>query len=75
MLCLTCTTISSVDLASYGVSPAKNWVSVDCGIVCHIVFLFIRPSKTGRIMSCPPSVCLLTFCYRSITLMPFKIFS
>ena len=31
MLCLTCTTISSVDLAHYGVSRAKDWVSVDCG--------------------------------------------
>ena len=31
MLCLTCTMISSVDLAHYGVSHAKDWVSVDCG--------------------------------------------
>ena len=31
MLCLTCTTISSVALAHYGVSRAKDWVSVDCG--------------------------------------------
>ena len=31
MLCLTCTMISSVDLACYGVSRAKDWVSVDCG--------------------------------------------
>ena len=28
MLCLTCTTITSVDLAHYGVSRAKDWVSV-----------------------------------------------
>ena len=28
---LTCTTITSVDLAHYGVSGAKDWVSVDCG--------------------------------------------
>ena len=27
---LTCTMISSVDLACYGVSRAKDWVSVDC---------------------------------------------
>ena len=26
-----CTTISSVDLAQYGVSLAKDWVSVECG--------------------------------------------
>ena len=30
MLCLTCTIISSVDLANYGVSRAKDLVSVDC---------------------------------------------
>ena len=28
---LTCTMISSVDLAHYRVSRAKDWVSVDCG--------------------------------------------
>ena len=31
MLYLTCTMISSVDFAYYGVSRAKDWVSVDCG--------------------------------------------
>ena len=31
MLHLTCTTITSVDLAHHGVSSAKDWVSVDCG--------------------------------------------
>ena len=31
MLYLTCTTITSVDLAHYGVSRAKDWVYVDCG--------------------------------------------
>ena len=31
MLYLTCTTITSVDLAHYGVSRSKDWVSVDCG--------------------------------------------
>ena len=30
MLFLTCTIISSVDLTHYGVSRAKDWVSVDC---------------------------------------------
>ena len=34
MICLTCTIISSVDLAHYGVSRAKDWVSVDCGTNC-----------------------------------------
>ena len=32
-LSLTCTTITSVDLAHYGVSRAKDWVSVDCGTI------------------------------------------
>ena len=31
MLYLTCTKITSVDLEHYGVSRAKDWVSVDCG--------------------------------------------
>ena len=30
MLYLTCTMISSVDLACYRVSHAKDWVSVNC---------------------------------------------
>ena len=33
MLYLTCTTITSVDLAHYEVSHAKDWVSVDCGTI------------------------------------------
>ena len=33
MLNITCTTINSVDLAHYGVSHAKDWVSVDCGTI------------------------------------------
>ena len=35
MLYLTCTMISSVDLAQYGLSRAKDWVSVDCGTIKH----------------------------------------
>ena len=31
MLYLTCTTITSIDLAHYGLSHAKDWVSVKCG--------------------------------------------
>ena len=31
MLYPACTTISSVDRAQYGVSLAKDWVSVECG--------------------------------------------
>ena len=39
MLYLTCTTITSVDLAHYVVSHAKDWVSVDCGT---IIFMHTR---------------------------------
>ena len=31
MLYLTCTTITSIDLAHYELSRAKDWVSVKCG--------------------------------------------
>ena len=37
MLYLTCTMISSLDLAHYAISRAKNWVSVDCGTIEFIV--------------------------------------
>ena len=30
---ITCTTITSVDLAHYGVSRAKDWESMDCGTI------------------------------------------
>ena len=38
VLYLTCTTITSVDLARYGVSRAKDWVSLDCGTVYRTSF-------------------------------------
>ena len=37
MLYLTCTTITSVDLAHYGLSRAKDWVSVDCGTIMDLI--------------------------------------
>ena len=37
-LTCTCTTITSVDLAHYGVSRAKDRVSVDCGTLSHEFF-------------------------------------
>ena len=43
MLYLTCTMISSVDLAHFGVSRAKDWVSVDCGknvVLCLICYRY-----------------------------------
>ena len=33
MLYLTCMMLSSVDLAYFGVSRGKDWVSVDCGTI------------------------------------------
>ena len=36
------TMISSVDLAHYGVSRAKDWVSVDCGTVIIIIFISMK---------------------------------
>ena len=33
VLYLTCTMISSVDLARYRVFSGKDWVSVDCGTI------------------------------------------
>ena len=44
MLYVTCIMISSVDLAHYGVSRAKDWVSVNCGIV---VQMFKQTSSLG----------------------------
>ena len=40
MLYLTCTMISSVELAHNGISPAEDWVSVDCGTNDVILVLF-----------------------------------
>ena len=39
MLYLTCTTITSIDLAHYGVSRAQDWVSVKCGTIIFIIIL------------------------------------
>ena len=44
MLYLTCTTITSVDLAHYGVSRAKHWVSVDCG-TSYVIIIYQGNSR------------------------------
>ena len=41
MLYLTCTTITSVDLAHYGVSRAKDWVSVYCGTTSIFTYFLV----------------------------------
>ena len=48
MLYLTCTTITSVDLAFYGVSRAKDWVSVDCGTKYYVFQMIVLPSSNGE---------------------------
>ena len=50
MLYLTCTMISSVDLAHYGVSRAKDWVSVDCGTsIILMIFVICRGPSSFNI--------------------------
>ena len=53
MLYLTCSMISSVDDAHYGVSCAKEWVSMDCGTsisyINHSVKFLKIISKSKRI--------------------------
>ena len=43
MLYLTCTMKSSVDLVCYGVSRAKDWVSVDCGLNTKDISIYTIP--------------------------------
>ena len=42
MLYLTCTTISRVGLAQYGVSHAKDWVCVDCGTINNNLIIILQ---------------------------------
>ena len=57
MLYLACTTISSVDLAQYGVSLAKDWVSVKCGTsnnsATFILVYFLNGVSSERIEFAP----------------------
>ena len=53
MLYLTCTTITSVDFAHYGVSRAKDWVSVDCGTNSVRAYLYCQPvDKYSQLLIC-----------------------
>ena len=69
MLYLTCTIISNVDLAHYGVSCAKDWVFVDCGTIkfnsdCIYVFqlyISVHIRRTRRAFSDQQTASLHTF--------------
>ena len=50
MLYLTFTTITSVDLAHYRVSRAKDWVSVNCGTIYSI---YSTVNHVGKIQLSP----------------------
>ena len=47
MLYLTCTMISSVDHAHYGVSHAKDLVYVDCGRIT-VIILTVKHQKADQ---------------------------
>ena len=57
MLYLTCTTITSVDLAHYGVSRAKDWVSVDCS-----TSKFSGPRKVTFVLPVVQDTCIRVNC-------------
>ena len=50
MLYLTCTTITSVDLAHDGVSRVKDWVSGDCGTRSIRVEVYFDPRRSWLCM-------------------------
>ena len=47
MLYHSCTTKTSVDLAHYGVSRAKDWVSLDCGTIAHYRAAYLHLKVRG----------------------------
>ena len=53
MLYLTCTTISSVDLAQYGVSFAKDWVSVECSTTHDKTHFYYAPNMYTKFKAFP----------------------
>ena len=52
MLYLTCTTITSVDLEHYGVSRAKDWLSVNCG-TSHTIQISYETALLTSEFLCP----------------------
>ena len=67
MLYLTCTTITNVDLAHYGVSRAKDWVSVDCGTSLLISMHSYNVMYTGVIPICLPVLSTDVVQYKSLS--------
>ena len=61
MLYLTCTTITSVDLAHYGVSRAKDWKSVDCGTIIIIIIFDLAMHRMWEILNTFHLYCLKKF--------------
>ena len=60
MLYLTCTMISSVDLAHYGVSRAKDWVSGDSGRSHIGEYGYVEKEvKSERLSPMEPHLCYL----------------
>ena len=60
LLYLTCPTITSVDLAHYGVSRAKDWVAVDCGTI-YLSILLCKLSKFSKISARYCTPCMQDF--------------
>ena len=63
MLYLTCTTITSVDLAHYEVYRAKDWVSVNCGAI-HIIIDLCTWTYLFQIMC----MCTLSYLFQIVDL-------
>ena len=53
MLCLTCTMISSVDLARNGVSRDKDWVTVLCGTMMAQREVMLHNNHIDKNITCP----------------------
>ena len=72
MLYLTCTTITSVDLAYYRVSRAKDWVSVDCSTRYASTIMLLLLSAENVPIYLKDTVCHVVF---SISYVSFTKFS
>ena len=57
MLYLTCTMLSSVDFTHYGVSCAKDWVSVDYGTMKFKVIILLFETVRLSVSISPRNLC------------------